>query len=72
MKKIVFIFMQRFELVTILLPKNITYYLMVNISKNNSSITDRPVQFLFVTCSVDGQVAVTDAVQNKNTSNEGQ
>jgi len=74
MKKIVFIFMLRFELVPILLQKNIMYYVMINISTNNSSIIDKSIQFLIVTCSVDGQVAVTDTVQNKNVStcNEGQ
>jgi hypothetical protein len=72
MKKIVFIFMLRFELVTILLPKNVMYYLMIKFSTINSRIIDKSVQVLFVTLSVDGQVAVTDTVQNKNVSNEGQ
>jgi hypothetical protein len=33
---------------------------------------NKSVQFLFVTCSVDSQVAVTETAQNKNTSNKGQ
>jgi hypothetical protein len=45
---------------------------MINISKINSRIIDKSVQVLLVTRSVDGQVAVTDTVQNKNLSNEGQ
>jgi hypothetical protein len=64
MKKIVFIFMLRFELVTIQMQKNIVWYLKINISTNNSNIINKSVQFLFVTCSVDGQVAITDTVQN--------